>query len=425
MRSSTAAELSSGANQRESLFSGDGRAGGLRCLPLGSAPASARPAVDHRAGAGYRVLMLSYEFPPVGGGGSRVVAGLAKELTAAGWSVDLVTATFSGLATEEDVDGARVLRVRCLRRRKHQCAMHEAASYALAAWPAARRLIQARGPDLIHAHFIFPDGLVAWLASRELGIPYVITAHGSDVPGYNPHRLKSAHRLLAPLWKKVVEEASLVVCPSEHLRGLITATGASAETMVIPNGFDVEKLAPGRKERRILVVTRMLERKGVQYLLAALDGLRPDCEIDVVGDGPYLPTLKAMAQDLGVPVRFWGWLDNDSPELRALYETASIFALPSENENFPVCLLEAMAAGAAIITTRDTGCEEVVGDAGLLVPPRDVAATRATLCTLLADAECRRVYGARARARLEDNFSWAVVGRRYDAVYREHVDRGV
>jgi glycosyltransferase involved in cell wall biosynthesis len=390
-------------------------------LPHGSALADARASTKQPVRVSQRLLVLSYEFPPIGGGGSRVVAGLSKQLAAEGWSIDLVTAGFSGLAPEEEVDGVRVSRVPCVRRREHYCSAPEAGTYALAALPAVRRLAQARRPDFIHAHFIFPDGLIAWHTARQLGIPYVITAHGSDVPGYNPHRLKMAHRLLAPIWKRIVERAAVVVCPSEHLNRLIAATGASARTIVIPNGFEIDKFAPGPKDKRILVVTRMLERKGVQYVLQALDGLPLDFEVDVVGDGPYLPTLKSMARSKQLPVRFWGWLDNESPELKALYESASIYALPSENENFPVTLLEAMAAGAAIITTESTGCEEVVGDAGLLVPPRDVAAIRAALSTLANDCECRRAYGARARARLEEHFSWTVVGRRYGSAYHKYV----
>lgn len=367
--------------------------------------------------------MLSYEFPPIGGGGSRVVAGLTKELAADGWDVDLVTMEFPDLARREEIAGALVNRVPCRRRQKYHCTIFEAARYALAAVPTVQRLLKERQPDLVHAHFIFPDGLIAWLATRRLGIPYVITAHGSDVPGYNAHRLKFVHRMLAPLWRAVVKHAAVVVCPSLHLKKLVDATGVSARTIMIPNGFDTEKLTPRRKAKRILVVTRMLERKGIQYVLEALDGQPLDFEIDIVGDGPYLPTLKSMAAAKALPVRFWGWLDNDSPKLKSLYETASIYVLPSENENFPVGLLEAMSAGAAIVTTKGTGCEEVVGDAAWLIAPRDVAGLRTALQTLMRDPACCRAYGERARERLETHFSWNVVVRRYDVAYRQHMVR--
>ncbi len=102
-----------------------------------------------------------------------------------------------------------------------------------------------------------------------------------------------------------------------------------------------------------------------------------------------------MAKQLNVPAKFYGYVDNNSPELRELYETASIFVFTSESENFPIVLLEAMAAGAAIITTSGTGCAEVVGDAAILVPPRDPEAIRAALEQL----ESRSGAGGEARAR--------------------------
>jgi glycosyltransferase involved in cell wall biosynthesis len=97
-----------------------------------------------------------------------------------------------------------------------------------------------------------------------------------------------------------------------------------------------------------------------------------------------------------------------------------IFVLPSESENFPIVLLEAMAAGLAIITTRGTGCAEVVGEAALLVPPKDVAALRAALCRLLCEPALRAALGAAARRRLTENFGWPVVAREHVALYQRH-----
>jgi glycosyltransferase involved in cell wall biosynthesis len=212
--------------------------------------------------------------------------------------------------------------------------------------------------------------------------------------------------------------------PSETIDGLIRARRSDVTTVNIPYGMDMGKYSPQRERRdRILVVTRMLERKGVQFLLQALAGWHTDCEVEIVGDGPYLPSLRELARELGVPVRFWGWLDNDSAQLRELYESSRIFVFTSEMENFPVVLLEAMTAGLAIITTRGTGCAEVVGDAALLVPPRDPDAIRAALKDLIHDRAYCSELGGRARARIEHEFGWAEVARRHLALYARHARR--
>jgi glycosyltransferase involved in cell wall biosynthesis len=192
---------------------------------------------------------------------------------------------------------------------------------------------------------------------------------------------------------------------------------------LIPYGFDVERFNPRAiKQRRILIVTRMLERKGVQYLLEALKRFVVDYSVHIVGDGPFLSTLKELANNIGTNVKFYGWLDNRSPELKELYETSSIFVLTSEAENFPVALMESMAAGLAIITTKGTGCAEVVGDSAILVEPRSPEALRAALNVLVTDANLRRKLGEAARKRAEDNFSWAAVARHYLSLYEQYAD---
>ena len=372
-----------------------------------------------------RLLMLCYEFPPLGGGGSRVAFGLSKELARLGYEVDLVTMGFRGLPPVEFVGGVRVHRVRCLRRRADRCTAPEALSYLLAALPAVWRLVRRRRYDFLHAHFIFPDGLIVWLVQRATGVPYVITAHGSDVPGHNPHRFVTAHRLLAPVWNAVVRDAAQLVCPSDRLRSLISASSPEARTTVIPNGINVADFTGSNGDkyaRRILIVGRMVEGKGVQHVLAALEGFsKKDYELHIVGDGPYLPALRELAQRQDAVATFWGWLDHDSSNLKTLYETSSIFVLPSEAENFPVVLLEAMASGLAIITTEGTGCAEVVGDAALLVSPKDPGAIKHALSRLIRDVALQRALGAAGRRRLTEHFSWAMVAQQYARLYAEHL----
>jgi glycosyltransferase involved in cell wall biosynthesis len=365
-----------------------------------------------------RILTLCYEFPPLGGGGARVVHGLGKELVARGHEVDLVTMAYRDVPRGETVDGIRVHRVRCLRRHVHSCSVVEAATYFGPAGRLAQRLAASRKYDVAHAHFIFPDGLLASRLLRRSGLPFVVTAHGSDVPGYNPHRLKLLHRALLPLWRGVVAKAGAIACPSPFLGDLVRAHAPDAPVTVIPNGYDTERLRPDAPKRdRVLIVTRMVERKGVQHVLAAMARLGGAYDLEIVGDGPYLPELRRLAASLGSTARFHGWVDNSDPRLKALFCSSRIFVLFSEAENFPIVLLEAMAAGCAVVTTSGTGCAQVVGDAGVLVAPNDVGGLHAALAALTADRDRCEALGAAGRRRLEENFGWDVIVDRYVALY--------
>ena len=136
--------------------------------------------------------------------------------------------------------------------------------------------------------------------------------------------------------------------------------------------------------------------------------------------GSVIAFLKLQGLMSGRPIVFHGWVENLSEEFVDLLESADIFAFPSESENFPVCLLEAMAFELAIVTTRDTGCEAVVGDAALLVASDDVDELTEALRRLTTSPELRHRLGQRARQRLEKNFTWPAVASRYVEVYARH-----
>ncbi len=376
-------------------------------------------AVDPRV----RILTLSYEYPPLGGGGAKVVYGLARELVKLGHDVDILTMGQRGLPASETVSGVNVFRHSSIRKRADICHMHEMVPYLISLLPRAKRMIETRNYDINHTHFIFPDGALAWLLKRLTGLPYVITAHGSDVPGYNPDRFRAHHVLLAPLWRRIVRQAEYVICPSAHLQGLIRKADRSVRSVVIPNGMSAARFCAKReRQMRILVVTRLFERKGVQYILEALRGRNLPCEIHIVGDGPYLDTLKRMAANIPANIRFRGWLDNQSDELRELYETSSIFVFTSRQENFPVNLLEAMSAGMAIVISEDPGCREVVGDAAIVVPFDQPEFLFKTLEQLTQDQARCETLGRQGRRRLETCFTWPIVGERYAALLEQAVN---
>ena len=242
----------------------------------------------------------------------------------------------------------------------------------------------------------------------------VLTAHGSDVPGYNPDRFGGTHRLIAHAWSRVLASSAALTVPSAYLAGLL-ATATERPITIIPNPF--EPLLDERIETRadqILVATRLVERKGVQTLLAALDGLATGYEVVVAGDGPYLEPLRTMARDRGVPTRFLGFVSR--AELARHYATARIFAFPSVQENFPMVLLEAMAHGCAVVTTTAPGCAEVVGDAALTVPPGDVPALRAAIIRLTADPELAAELGRRGVERVRQ-FASTRIAAEYERLF--------
>lgn len=360
-----------------------------------------------------KILCINYEYPPIGGGGASACKGLVESFVKQGHEVDLITSGMKGLPEYEEINGVHVYRVKCIRRHKHFAGTLELISQVIPSYKKAIELISKKKYDINHTHFIVPSGLVSYLIKRKTGLNYVVTAHGSDVAGYNPDRFSLMHVLMAPLGRLIVRNSSGITAPSHFLKKLIQ-DAISVPVEVIPNGFDPVPVEKTQKENRILVVSRMFERKGVQYLIEALQGVSTDWDVWVVGDGPYLPTLKQLADKLDVSVKFLGQIPND--QIFDIYQKSKIYVFPSKVENFPVVLLEAMAARCAVITSTADGCVEVVGDAAIKVDKGSVDSLRRELLSLMDNQQEINRLGLLGHNRVS-NFAWSVVTNRFVKIF--------
>jgi len=363
--------------------------------------------------------MLNHEFPPVGGGASPITFELSKQLVQMGHQVDVVTMRYRDLPRFEIIDGVYIYRTPAIRKRPNICYVHELATYLPGALIKTLSLARQQKYDIIHCHFIVPGGPLAWLVSKFTGIPFIITCHGSDVPGYNPDRFKLLHKMLLPPWRFLLRRTPLLTSPSESLERLILDSYSSARINIVPNGIYTEQFDKGPKENSILMCSRILPRKGFQYTIQAVKDMELDWQVHVVGEGPYLPELKKLAEGSKTPIKFWGWLDKNDPRFNELLSKSAIFVFPSEAENFPAVLLEAMSAGMAIITSTAGGCPEVIGKAGLLVEPRDTDGIRKMLVKLIDSDKLRQQLGEQALKRAQKLFNWEKIAQQYLNCYQE------
>ena len=130
---------------------------------------------------------------------------------------------------------------------------------------------------------------------EKTGPPYIITAHGSDVPGYNPDRFNLIHYAIRIPWRKIVHNSRMVISPSNFLIDLIKKH-INIDVNLIPNGYNFKQDITPSKKNMILVVARMFERKGIQFFLKAIENLKTDWKIVIAGDGPYLNKHKEIEE---------------------------------------------------------------------------------------------------------------------------------
>lgn len=350
-----------------------------------------------------KILLLNYEFPPLGGGASPVSYEMARKYIDLGHQVDVVTMGFKSLASFEVKDGINIYRLKCLRSKKEICHPHEQLSYILAAKKFFKQYLKTNKYSICHAHFVIPTGIISLWLKKRYKIPYIITSHGSDIPGYNPDRFKFLHKFTKPLIVSVINNSAGAYAGSQYLVDLANKLNFKNKYKLIRHGFDSDKFKPVSKKNIILYTGRFLKRKGLKYLIKAVSDKNIGYELHILGDGPAMLELKNLAKESKTKTIFHGWLDNNSQDYKDLLESAKIYVLVSERENSSVSLLEAMSAGCAIITSNVSGCPEVVGEAGVLIPPKDVKALRFAINSLIGN---EKHYGELARKRLLDFFSW-------------------
>jgi glycosyltransferase involved in cell wall biosynthesis len=350
---------------------------------------------------------------------------MARDLARCGWEVVVLTSGGRDAPAVEHSLGVEIHRVKSWRRGPHEVGILGAASYLFFAWFRLRRLLKDREFDLAHFYFALPTGLLSFAWRSLTGKPYIVSLRGSDVPDYDGGNflLRALHRLLLGTNRRILRNARAVVANSQALRSLARKSFPDQRIDVITNGVCSRAFSPERRAHApgtvvVICVARMIKRKGIEDALQALAlAKNPALRLHLVGLGPCLERMQAMAQALRISDRvvFRGHLrDND---LSAAYRDADIFLLPSISESFSMALLEAMASGLPVIATKVGGTPELVADGenGLLVPHSDPRSLAAALDELASSEELRLRLGRNNRRKIETSYSWSVIVEKYIA----------
>ncbi len=378
-----------------------------------------------------RVLLVNYEFPPLGGGASTASWLLACQLVRIGCGVDVLTARHGVQAAVEEKDGVRIFRVSSWRRGVHDVGYRGALCFLLFGSGELRRLLQSHQYDVVHYFFGLPTGLLALTCPEAREVPYIVSLRGSDVPGYDLENwsLRLLHRLLMPLTRRIWSRASAVVANSHDLGRLAEKASPSTAIEVVHNGMEAqtERLPVFRgglgDPMRLVCVARLVRRKGIDHLIRAVAAAAAvtRVELDLVGTGKDGTWLRGLARRLGVGdrVHFLGY--RGGADLGAVYERGDVFVLPSLSESCSMSLLEAMAHGLAVIATRVGGTPEVVVEPknGLLACPGSTTELAVQIQSMEENPRWRAEVGRANLARVSEHFSLQRVVEGYVSVYEQ------
>jgi glycogen(starch) synthase len=387
-----------------------------------------------------RVLILSWEYPPIVEGGlARHVRKLSEQLVAQGTEVHVLTRGGGRLAARESRHGVTVHRVR-------EPDFPKDDLDAFITWvdhmnedmrAAGAELLEEIEPQLVHSH----DWLVAGAArrlARDAGVPWLVTVHATEYGRHQGWVDKHPQAHIHGVERRMVRDADHVITCSHYMRRHVADVFRvpAGKVTAIANGIDPSDLQPVADlprlraryaqpgERLILLVGRLVYEKGFHLALDALPGLIErlgNVRFLVAGSGTADAELKEQAERLGLMEHgsFVGWTGDD--ELHSLYRIADLCLVPSIYEPFGLVALEAMASGCPCIVADTGGLREVVPGGrrvGLRFRAKDSRALGRMAETLLTDDALRERLVAEAREHVL-RFDWADVARQTAEVYRE------
>jgi len=371
-----------------------------------------------------RILMLNYEFPPIGGGAGKVHLCLLKQYAqTSGLKIDVLTsAPRPGFSIEKFSDNITIYKVGLHKKMLHYWRKSEVLEWLLKAQYHYYRLLRDNDYDLVHAFFGFPTG---WLCYRTADkLPYIISLRGSDVPGYNI-RLGLDYKVLGPLFRRIWANAAAIVANSQGLRRLALQFMPQLKIEVIPNGVDTERFYPAEKrdlERpiKLLTVSRLIERKRIDLLIQAVSQTKElglDVQLNIAGEGNLKEKLARLADELNVTdqVIFMGRVPAE--QMPQLYRDNDIFVMSSIHEGMSNAMLEAMASGLPIVTTRCEGVAELIADNGIVIEKAQAEEFAQAIKKLADDQNYYKQMSLAARKQAQ-KFNWKSVAEQYLNCYK-------
>lgn len=309
------------------------------------------------------ILVLNYEYPPIGGGGGIVSKYICEKAVENGHNVDVITMAFEKLPNEEEINGVKIHRVKCLRKSMRVCHPWEQLSYCIRAFKYIKKNVNIEKYDVIHSHFIIPTGLLALKIKRKYKKEYILTAHGSDVLGHNKSRFSILYKLIRPGWMKIVKEAKAITAPSKYLFEKIENIYSDKKIRLVPNGIDFVEYEVNKKEKSIVVLTRLQESKGVQDLLEAFSKIdNKGWIINVLGDGPYRQQLQEMVETKNLTDKVYFRGHTEGKEKMQYLSKAGLYFSGSRFEAFPISVLEATACQNNTLVNNIQPHKDLVGD---------------------------------------------------------------
>jgi glycosyltransferase involved in cell wall biosynthesis len=345
-----------------------------------------------------KILLICYEYPPIGGGGGVGAQQYAEAWVESGHQVTVLTSQASGLARQETVAGVTIIRVLTIgRTNRYTSSLLSMFCYNITAllYVVLHRR-ELRAFHVMNTHFSIPTGPMACAAARILGLPNVLTVIGGDI--YDPCKKLSPHRhaIFRLLNRWIINSADHVIAISSDTKRRVEQYYCVRRPMRVVN-YGFKPLASAIKPNGnslathnkffLIAIGRLVRRKAFDTLISAMKHLPVDVELLLVGDGPLKESLRKLAAQSGVSDRVHMLGYQPRTEIHRLLRNSHCFVLSSIHEGLGIVVQEAMDAGLPVVATNNGGQVDLIkeGRNGLLVEPNDEQALAKAIRMIYSD----------------------------------------
>lgn len=344
-----------------------------------------------------KILVVNYEYPPLGGGGGIASRNLAEAWIKAGHEVDVLTSNYNDLKSQEQKNSCNIFRVKVFRKNKNKANLLSLLLFPITGYFKGKKLCRKNNYDAINTHFAIPSGPLGYLLAKKFKIKNILSVHGGDI--YNPTRKIHNNPLLKPVIKFVLNKADQVVAQSKNIAEFGTRIyGIKGLVRIIPLGFVEPEIEIEKKDDKfnLIAIGRLVERKGFDYLIKALPS---NIKLILIGDGPDKVKLQELAKNKNVE-----FVGNVSEQDKWQYLfNSDCYVLSSLHEGFAIVCQEAMYAGLPIIATNFGGHMDYLEENknAILIKPKDVESLAWAIDKIYNNKELRIKMGENNREKIK------------------------
>lgn len=317
-----------------------------------------------------KILLLNYEYPPLGGGAGICSRYEAEGLANRGNEVIVITTWFEGKKEIEGNGNLKIIRLKSKRKYEYKSNPIEMLSWVKHAKKYLTQDYKSNDFDVCIANFIIPGGIVAKYLKKKWNLPFIIISHGQDIPFFFPKQMLKYH-IVTYFWlRNIVNHSQKLILLTKMIKAnadKYLGRKNRRKNIIIPNGCDIDTFKPDYSKKstifKIIFVGRLVAQKDPFTFLKALEILSTkniDFKVDILGDGDLRKKMEQFVATKGLSnhVSFLGWVDKKI--MLDSYQSANLQVITSHDEAMSIAALESLSTGQYIISTPVSGNTDVI-----------------------------------------------------------------